>query len=107
MKINICGIEYAVTAVNDAKDVCHDRSGKGLYGQIGYSKSSIRLLKTNEDRMQQVLLHEIIHGVVDGMGIRELQEGAAHLEIPIEQLAVGLSMALKSMGIDVLSGLDK
>ena len=107
MKINICGIEYTVTAVNDTKDVCHDKSGKEMYGQIGYSKSSIRLWKTNEDRMQQVLLHEILHGIVDGMGIRELQEGGSHLEIPIEQLAVGLSMALKSMGVDVLSGLDK
>lgn len=107
MKINICGIEYTVTAVNDTKDVCHDKSGKEMYGQIDYSKGSIRLWNTKEDRMQQVLLHEILHGVIDGMGIRELQEGGSHLEMPIEQLAVGLSMALKSMGIDVLSGLDK
>lgn len=105
MKVNICGIEYTVTAVKDTKDVCHDRSGKELYGQIGYSESSIRLYKTNKDRMQQVLLHEILHGIVDGMGVRELQESGSHLEIPIDQLAVGLSLALKSMGIDVCKGL--
>lgn len=107
MKINICGIEYTVTAVNDIKDVCHDKSGKEMYGQIYYPKGSIHIWKSNEDRMQQVLLHEIIHGVVDGMSIRELQDGGLHLEMPIDQLAVGLSIALKSMGIDILAGMQK
>ena len=107
MIVNICGIEYTVTAVNDTKDVCHEKSGREMYGQIDCSKASIRIWKSNCDRMQQVLLHEIIHGVVDGMGIRELQEGGSHLEISIEQLTVGLSIALKSMGIDILAGMQK
>lgn len=98
MIVKIVGVPYTLSLAEDARAVCHDRSGQDLYGQIDYVRRSIRLW--NSGCPEQTLLHELLHGVIEHMKVRELMDAdGRHLEIPIDQLAAGLAMALESVGV--------
>jgi len=100
LKIKIAGMEFEVNRVETELDVCHDRSGKKLWGQISYEKQSIRILKSNKEREFRTLLHEILHGIINEYQIRELMDDESrHLEPPIDQLSLGLAEMLESVGI--------
>lgn len=100
MEVNICGLPYQIQYVSDPIHVSHNADSLDLYGEINYIKQSIRVLDTGgEDYKRRVLMHEIVHGIVQHMAIRELiDDSGRHLETPIDQLATGLCMALESLG---------
>jgi hypothetical protein len=105
MKISICGVKYSINNFNRMVDVCHDSSGRKLWGQISSEKSSINLFRACDERMSITLIHEILHGVIDGLSIRELKDDSGcHNETAIEQLSVGIAEALNSIGfLDIVS----
>jgi hypothetical protein len=78
--VRILGVDYGITYESRLNN------GSSLaYGHIDYEKSMIRLNNDDakEQRLQQTLLHEIIHGVVYHMGF-DLGEGKTN------KLATGL-----------------
>ena len=103
-KILIGGIPFIVDKVDAELDVCHDASGQKLWGQISYSKHSIRVLKSNPERELRCVLHEVLHGIVNEYQIRELMNDKRdHLEMPIDQIASGMAGVLESLGITKLT----
>lgn len=104
INLKICGIPYTATIVKDRFDVDHTGEGASLWGQISYTDHSIRVMKSSKEQEFRTLLHEIIHGVVEGLCIRELMDADSnHLERPVTQLASGLAETLESMGIRILT----
>lgn len=102
-KIKIGGLPFEIETVDSELAVCHDASGKKLWGQISYDKLSIRVLKACPARELRVTLHEILHGIVNEYRVRELMDDKGeHIEEPIDQLALGLAEVLESIGITEL-----
>ena len=99
-KIQIGGMPFEIEKVEKDLDVCHDGSGHKLWGQISYSRHSIRVLKACPERELRSTIHEILHGIINEYRVRELiDEKGDHLESPIDQLALGLAEVLESLGI--------
>lgn len=102
-KIQIGGMPFEIEKVEKELDVCHDGSGRKLWGQISYSKHSIRVLKACPERELRSTIHEILHGIITEYGVRELiDDKGEHMELPIDQLALGLAEVLESIGITEL-----
>jgi hypothetical protein len=102
MIVKIGAIPYTVATVTDMREVCHNRSGADLYGQISYAQRSIRILHNGcAEEARQAFLHELLHGITEQFKIRELMDGSEHLETPIDQLATGLLIALESLGVEI------
>lgn len=107
-KIYIAGIPFEIEKVESESDVCHDASGQNLWGQINYPKQSIRILKACPERELRLTIHEILHGIINEYRIRELMdEKGDHMEIPIDQLTLGIAEVLESIGITELKHIDK
>lgn len=104
--VKICGVPYTATRVVDGKyRIDHDGNGDNLWGQISYSRHSIRIMASSPEQELRTLLHEVLHGIVENGGVRELIDGdGRHMEAPINQLANGLAEALESLGITSLLG---
>lgn len=99
MEVKICGVPYLVNREEDKFRVDHDGNGNSLWGQISYSKHSIKFLQSSPEQELRTVLHEILHGIVENGAVRELMNDCGgHLETPINQLANGLAEALESMG---------
>lgn len=102
-KIKIGGLPFEIETVDSELAVCHDASGQKLWGQINYSKHSIRVLKACPERELRVTLHEILHGIINEYRVRELMDDkGTHIEEPIDQLALGLAEVLESLGLTEL-----
>lgn len=106
IKIKIGGIPYTLRRVKSFLDVDHfpeDRENVAeLWGQISYQHHSIRFVTTLKERETVVLLHEVLHGIIEHNQIRELMDkNGIHSEIAINQLALGLAEVLKSMHIEL------
>lgn len=85
--INILGIDYKIIEC----DVIDKFSAKE--GEIDYLAQEIRLDSTlHDDRRSVVLLHEILHGIVDALSIECLEEN----EGAIQCLAIALYNTLKN-----------
>lgn len=69
-KVKICGVPHKVLH----KDDCFN-AGERHFGQIDYKKCEI-LLSTgmNEEMEKQTLFHEMMHGILFGVGYSELAE---------------------------------
>lgn len=66
---------------------------KEAYGEINYIKQTIQIDKSLlKDKQEEVLIHEIIHGILEVQGFVEENENE-HL---IQCLANGLYQVLKS-----------
>lgn len=102
-KIQIGGMPFEIEKVETELEVCHDGSGQKLWGQISYSKHSIRILKACPERELRSTIHEVLHGIVNEYRVRELMDDKGeHMESPIDQLALGLAEVLESIGITEL-----
>ena len=102
-KIYIGGIPFEIETVETELGVCHDASGQSLWGQISYSKQSIRVLKSCPPRELRLTIHEVLHGIINEYKIRELMdEKGNHMETPIDQLTLGIAEVLESIGITEL-----
>ena len=102
-KIKIGGMPFEIEVVESELEVCHDASGRKLWGQISYTKGSIRVLKSCPERELRTVLHEVLHGIVNEYRVRELMDDKSeHLEYPIDQLALGLAEVLESIGVTEL-----
>lgn len=111
MRTKIAGVSYSIAWVEDSKKVPHEEEDLSLYGEIHYTKGSIRIWsEMPEEKQRRVLMHEIIHGVVEGYKIRELRINGGrdgHVEEAIDQLATGICEALEAMGIQIPTHKDQ
>jgi len=105
MQLKICGVPHTVTIADSWITVDHDQNAENLRGQIHNYKHSIRIAGDAPiEQQRRVMWHEILHGIIAGMSIREFEgEDAKHLEAPISQLSLGISEALESMDNDLLN----
>ena len=102
-KIRIGGMPFEIEKVEKEFEVCHDGSGQKLWGQISYSKHSIRVLKACPERELRSTIHEVLHGIINEYRVRELMDDKGeHMESPIDQLTLGLAEVLESIGITEL-----
>lgn len=84
MQIKIGPIRYAVEDITDLKS----DAGTDLLGQIIYHQATIKLEADQHPQVKRiVLLHEIIHGILNNAGFQK------HSEAVIDAIATGL-MAL-------------
>ncbi len=80
-QINILGLTYSVNEVEVVNKY------EPLKGQIDYIKDEILIDKTlNSDAKMQTFIHEVLHGILEGLGLYELNEN--------ETLVQSLSTAL-------------
>lgn len=102
MKIKIGGVPFKVTFLDSRREISHfETEGEPLLGEIVYSRGSIRVATDMPPELiRRVLMHEILHGVIDAYKISALKDANnVHNEDAIDQLAVGLCEALESIGL--------
>ena len=64
MTIKILGIPYKVIKVK------HIDNSNRTWGEIDYEKQAIKICSDlKKDRIAETLLHEILHGIIAGLGI--------------------------------------
>lgn len=86
-KVTILGLEYKVEEV-EVVDM-----QEALWGKIDYENLSIRIDASLSDaRKQQTLLHEVLHGILEELGYRKLNED----ENAVQGIAAALYCILKS-----------
>lgn len=103
-RIEVCGIPYTVSLVDGWKNVSHDPEEAPRYaGEVHWLSRDIRIDGSRDQAVvDQTLWHEIIHTVVETLKIRELiGDDGQHMEIPVEQLAVGISSVMKYLGVSI------
>ena len=101
--ITICGIPHTVMFVKTTHETHLDKLPEGhstfQTGEIDYLSCSIRIYKDPPERTFQILLHEIIHGIIAHGQVRGLMDKElVHDEASIQQLSVHLAETLTSMG---------
>ena len=100
--VKICGVPYTITRETDKFRVDHSDDGASVWGEISYPKHSIRILASSPEQELRTTLHEILHGIIENGGVRELIDNkGTHMENPIDQLANGLAEALESLGFEL------
>jgi len=103
-KINIMGIEHAVTYCNDIADVDINRD-RGLWGQIDFRRRTIRILRKddrdgNQDGERspadilQTLLHETMHGIIEYNPLIKTKIPTKNTEDVCEAIALNLADTL-------------
>lgn len=89
-KIKILATEYEVEEVEQIDK--YER----LIGQIEYSEQKIKIDKNiSEDMKKETLIHEIIHGILEKLGLNELNED----EQKVQSIATTLYLVLKENGL--------
>lgn len=91
-KINILGISHSIKYVKKTSDV--DIQGRdALLGQIDHFTHSIRVLDNgNKESIDRILIHEILHGITEILGIEALRGEENHSDL--DRLAVLLADTL-------------
>lgn len=93
LSVNILGTEYTIEYCNKPSEVDIYKR-ESLWGQIDYWTRTIRIYENdriNSD-LWQTLIHEILHGIVVSLKIKELQ--GKENEDKIDLLALGLTDVL-------------
>lgn len=91
-KIKILGIEYELEEVEQV-----DKNQR-LFGEINFVNQTIRIERgLSADRKKQVLLHEILHGICEQLGIEDINNN----ENLIQSLSSSLYQVLKDNKINV------
>ena len=91
-QIKILGIEYKLEEVEQVN------KNQRLFGEIDFVNQTIKIEKDlNEDRKKQVLLHEILHGICEQLGIEEINNN----ETLIQSISSALYQVLKDNKINV------
>ena len=104
MQIKVCGLPFDVSFANGGHAVSHTNERGHLYGEVSYDKESIRIDNTKSlEMMNQTFWHEVMHIIVERMGVRELMDDEkVHYEVPIDQIALGIFSVLNSLQLDVI-----
>lgn len=91
-KVKILGIEY------ELKEVEQVNKNQRLFGEIDFVNQTIKIEKgLSDDRKKQVLLHEILHGICEQLGIEEINNN----ENLIQSISSSLYQVLKDNKINV------
>ena len=92
MKINICGLPYEVKVVEEVEP-----GDSSIIGKIFTDRQLILIKKSlKEEQKAQTILHEVIHGILIGIGLNDFSEN--------ENLVQGLAQALHQiLKIDLTS----
>lgn len=85
-KVKIMATEYTVLEVEQID------KGKRILGEIDYIEQVIKLEKgLNEDLKKEVLIHEILHGILEKLGFDDLNND----EQKVQSIASTLYQVLK------------
>lgn len=85
-EVNILGVIYKVEEVE-----CVDKYVL-CFGNIDYMNSVIRIDKTlSQDKKNQTLMHEILHGIFEGLGYQDLSND----EEKVQSIATALHSVFK------------
>lgn len=85
-KLKIMATEFLVEEVEQIDK--YER----LLGQINYTEQTIKIDKNiSEDMKQEVLIHEILHGVLEKLGYEEINDD----EQKVQSIASTLYLVLK------------
>lgn len=85
-KVKIMATEYEVVEVDQIDK--YER----LLGQINYSEQTIKIDKgISEDLKMETLLHEILHGVLEKLGLNDINDN----EQKVQSIATTLYLVLK------------
>ncbi len=88
--VNILGIDYEVVECETVDKF------DPAFGQIDYANQTIKIDSTlTEQRKGVVFMHELLHGVFDGLGMRDFNEN----EGAVQSLAAALYCVLSSQPI--------
>lgn len=87
-KVRIAPYNYEIRFVEELKN----DDGEGLYGQIDYAKCVIRIREEYKDsqRLPYVVMHEILHGIIEAAGSTEDDDERKEIEKIITILAPGV-----------------
>lgn len=106
MKIEVAGKVFTVEFVDGWKQVSHNTDECPRHaGEIHWMSSNIRVDESRESSNVEVTLwHEVVHAITDSLKIRELmdEDSLNCLEVPTEQLAVGIASVLRSVGLSLV-----
>lgn len=84
--VNILGIDYKVEECETVDKF------DPAFGQIDYASQTIRVDSTlTEQKREAVFIHEILHGVLDGLGMSDFNEN----ESAVQSLATALYCVLQ------------
>ena len=85
-KMKILATEYDVEEVEQIDKYTR------LLGQIQYTEQKIKIDKNiSEDMKQEVLIHEILHGILEKLGYTQLNDG----EQKVQSIASTMYLVLK------------
>lgn len=82
-RLEIGGLTYQIIATDRLE------LGTGFAGEIDYTNLEIRLKKFNQYKMQQTLVHEMVHAIMASIGEQE------HDERFVEGFSQGLYAAIR------------
>jgi hypothetical protein len=106
-KVKIGGVMYTIEITDDRDMINHNDNKEkhpALAGEFDYLKQYIKIPKSSPERELRGMLYAIIHMIVIEYAIRELidDENGGFRDIAIDQLTLGLVVALGSIGITAL-----
>lgn len=91
--VNILGVDYKILYVDKPSDVdIHKR--ESLWGQIDFWTRVIKIYdkdRSDED-VWQTIIHEVLHGIAEGMHIKVLEDDDNHTDL--DRIAVALTDVL-------------
>lgn len=105
MKIEVAGKVFTIQFVDNWKLVTHDPDNCPRHAaEIHWVTSNIRVDDSRDISSVEISLwHEVIHAITDSLKIRELMDEDGNcLEIPTDQLAIGIASVLKSVGLSLV-----
>lgn len=88
-KINICGIPFTVSEVEEIQG---EVKGEIIHGEISHSRAEILLRESLPDELKQLaLIHEWVHGMFVMIGRNELSDD----ETLVQNIALAINQTFK------------
>lgn len=88
-EVNILGIIYQIQYVDNPAEVdMHKR--KSLWGQIDYWTRTIRIYSKDrpEEDIWETIIHEVLHGIAEGLHLKSMMDDKNEDELDILSLAL-------------------
>jgi hypothetical protein len=98
-KINIVGIDYAVSYVDSPMDADPNRR-EAYWGSIDFWTRTIRIYRKDRtpNDILQTVIHEVLHGLREGLHIKALDAADSQQHRDLDLLATGLMDTLTRNG---------
>ena len=88
-EVNILGKTYSIEYCDNPSNV--DRSKRqSIWGQIDFWEKDIRVYDNNasEAELWDTILHEVLHGIAEGLKLKGFKDDAGHTELGLIAMAL-------------------